>query len=70
MCSYLLINFWHKRLLANKAALKAMVINRIADIFFMFAIILVLITFKTVDFVVVFELVPFMAKEKIMFLGY
>jgi proton-translocating NADH-quinone oxidoreductase chain L len=70
LCSYLLINFWHKRLLANKAAIKAMVINRMADIFFMFAIILIWLTFKTVDFVVVFELVPFMLQEKILFLGF
>lgn len=34
LCSYLLINFWYKRVLANKAALKAMVMNRVADVFF------------------------------------
>jgi NADH-ubiquinone oxidoreductase chain 5 len=28
LCSYLLINFWFTRLLANKAALKAMIMNR------------------------------------------
>lgn len=28
LCSYLLINFWYTRILANKAALKAMIMNR------------------------------------------
>ena len=38
LCSYLLINFWFTRLLANKAALKAMIMNRIADVFFIMGI--------------------------------
>lgn len=70
LCSFLLINFWHKRLLANKAALKAMIINRIADIFFMFGIVLIFLTFKTLDLVVVFELLPFALQEKIFFFGF
>jgi len=37
LCSYLLINFWFTRILANKAALKAMIVNRIADVFFILA---------------------------------
>ncbi len=32
ICSYLLITFWYTRLQANKAALKALVVNRIGDI--------------------------------------
>ena len=31
LCSYLLINFWYTRIQANKAAIKAMVLNRIGD---------------------------------------
>ena len=31
LCSYLLINFWFARLQANKAAIKAMLMNRIGD---------------------------------------
>jgi NADH-ubiquinone oxidoreductase chain 5 len=33
ICSYSLINFWFGRITANKAALKAMIMNRVADIF-------------------------------------
>lgn len=32
LCSYLLINFWYTRLQANKAAIKAMILNKIGDI--------------------------------------
>ena len=31
VCSYLLINFWYNRLAANKAAIKAIFLNRIGD---------------------------------------
>nr|YP_010889954.1 NADH dehydrogenase subunit 5 [Chuniphyes multidentata]WJJ69915.1 NADH dehydrogenase subunit 5 [Chuniphyes multidentata] len=32
LCSYLLINFWYTRLQANKAAIKAMILNKIGDV--------------------------------------
>ena len=69
MCSYLLINFWHKRLSANKAALKAMLINRVADVFFLLAIVIIFVTFRSVDIIVISALVPFMVDETIYFFG-
>ncbi len=60
VCSYLLINFWYNRIAANKAAIKAMLMNRIADVFFIFAIILILFYFKTVNYLVVFSLIDFL----------
>lgn len=33
LCSYLLINFWFTRIQANKAAIKAMLVNRVGDFF-------------------------------------
>ena len=46
LCSYLLINFWFTRIQANKAAIKAMILNRIGD----FTLILgILITFRQVE---------------------
>jgi NADH:ubiquinone oxidoreductase subunit 5 (subunit L)/multisubunit Na+/H+ antiporter MnhA subunit len=59
VCSYLLIGFWHTRILANKAALKAMIINRIADVFFIIAILLILMLFKAVDYLFIFNLIDF-----------
>lgn len=32
LCSYLLINFWYTRIQANKAAIKAMLVNKIGDL--------------------------------------
>ena len=32
LTSYLLINFWYTRIQANKAAIKAMVVNKVGDI--------------------------------------
>lgn len=49
LCSYLLINYWSTRILANKAAITAVVANRIGDIFFMVAIILIFVCFKSTE---------------------
>src|SRR6185437_8548547 len=50
ICSYLLINFWYTRLQANKAAIKAMLMNRIGDIGFLIGTSLTFAVFKTLDF--------------------
>ena len=39
LISYLLINFWYTRILANNSALKAFFINRIGDLTFQLGII-------------------------------
>lgn len=69
LCSYLLINFWFTRVLANKAALKAMIINRIADVFFILAILILILKFKTTDFLIVFTLIPIISNDIYFFLG-
>jgi len=63
LCSYLLINFWFTRILANKAALKAMIMNRIADVFFIISILIIFLTFKTTDYNIIFNIIPFIIKE-------
>jgi len=57
LCSFLLINFWFTRLQANKAAIKAMIINRIGDFCLVMGILVIFICFKTVNFCSVFALV-------------
>lgn len=47
-----------------------MVMNRIADVFFTLSILLIFITFKTTDFVTVFNLIPFIIGDQFIFLGY
>ena len=69
LCSYLLINFWFTRIQANKAAIKAMVINRIGDFGLVLGILFVFVTFKSVDYATVFSLVPFMGNTAVNFLS-
>lgn len=50
LCSYLLINFWLTRIKANKAAMKAMLINRIGDIGLVLAMIKIIQQFGALEF--------------------
>jgi len=58
LSSYLLINFWFTRIQANKAAIKAMLINRIGDFALLLAIFILYSTFNSLDYDVIFNLVP------------
>ena len=69
LCSYLLINFWFTRIQANKAAIKAMLMNRIGDFSLIIGIILIFIYFKSVDYATVAVLVPFLKLDIISFLN-
>jgi len=70
LCSFLLINFWFARIQANKAAIKAMVINRIGDFGLALGIFLIFITFKSVDYATVFALTPFFINAKFQLLSF
>jgi len=70
LCSFLLISFWNTRVQANKSAIKALVVNRVADFALTIGIILVYFTFKTFDFQQVFLLTPFFKNKTIFFCGY
>ena len=50
LCSYLLIGFWFERPAAAVAGKKAFVVNRIGDAGFILAVMLVFVTFGTLDF--------------------
>lgn len=61
LASYLLINFWFTRLAANKAALKALIVNRVGDLGILMSILLILFLFGGVlDFNIIFSVVPFL----------
>ena len=47
VCSYLLINFWYTRILANKAAMKAIFVNKLGDLSLILGILLILTTVFT-----------------------
>ena len=71
ICSYLLINFWYTRIQANKAALKALILNRVGDYSVMLAIVFIFTLFKSLDYSVVFVLAPFFVTKSILvFFGY
>jgi len=42
----LLISFWYTRILANKAAIKAMLVNRIGDLSLLTAMTIIFIVFE------------------------
>ena len=69
LCSYLLINFWFSRIQANKAAIKAMVLNRIGDFGLALGIFVIFSVFKSVDYATVFALAPFFIDSTFNFLN-
>jgi len=67
LCSYLLISFWYTRVQANKAALKAFIVNRVSDFIFVLGIIFIFFTFQTTDFAVIFSIAPFVTHKVLTF---
>jgi len=70
LASYLLINFWHTRIQANKAAMKAIIVNRIGDFGLTLGIAMIFFVFQTFDFSLIFNLVPYIINEKFLFFGF
>jgi NADH-quinone oxidoreductase subunit L len=60
LCSYLLIGYWYDRPSANAAAIKAFVVNRVADLPFAVGLALIFFKFGSVEFGVIF---PAMAQH-------
>ena len=69
LASYLLINFWFTRVQANKAAIKAMIINRIGDFCLIIAILILFVNFKAVDYATIASLAPLFKMQTINFLN-
>ena len=69
LCSYLLINFWFTRIQANKAAIKAMVLNRIGDFGLVLGILIIFVKYKAVDYATVFAITPLFVDQKFIFLN-
>ncbi len=58
LCSYLLIGFWFEKKSAAAAGKKAFIVNRVGDFGFLLAILLIFVTFHTIDFTEVFSAAP------------
>jgi NADH-ubiquinone oxidoreductase chain 5 len=67
LASYLLINFWFTRIQANKAGIKAILVNRIGDVALVLAILTIYLNFETIQYSAVFSLSPALVKQKIHF---
>ena len=67
LSSYLLINFWFTRIQANKAAIKAMLVNRVGDFFILLALFSIFYSFNTLDYDIVFTLVPLISNYYLIF---
>jgi NADH-ubiquinone oxidoreductase chain 5 len=70
LASYLLINFWFTRIQANKAAMKAMIVNKIGDFGLSLGIALIFFTFYSLDFATIFNLVPAFLNDNFIFFSY
>lgn len=69
LCSYLLINFWFTRIQANKAAIKAMLVNRVGDFSLALSIFCLFSCFGAVDYATVFALAPQLTFITVSFLN-
>ena len=70
LCSYLLIGFWYKKNSANRAAIKAFLVNRVGDFGFAIGIFLIFLYFGTINYNEVFQSVPNFSSKEVYFLGF
>jgi NADH-quinone oxidoreductase subunit L len=69
LCSYLLIGFWYEKKSASDAGKKAFVVNRVGDFGFGLGVMLIFITFGTLNYDAVFAAVPSHVGQMVTILG-
>ena len=69
-CSFLLINFWFTRLQANKAAIKAMLVNRISDLILILGILTLFYNLRSIEYFSIFASVSILKNFNFIFLNY
>jgi proton-translocating NADH-quinone oxidoreductase chain L len=69
LASYLLINFWYSRVQANKAALKAIIVNRFGDFGISIAIMLLYVKYRTLNLNGIFALLYAVNDGEVLLLG-
>ncbi len=70
LASYLLIGFWHNKDSANKAAIKAFVVNRVGDFGYAIGIAGIFYIFGTISFDSIFSQVDQFSEHQIQFLSF
>jgi NADH-quinone oxidoreductase subunit L len=66
LASYLLIGYWYEKESANAAAMKAFIVNRVGDLFFMLGMALTFYVFGTLEFDAIFAAAAAKAGETFM----
>lgn len=69
-CSFLLINFWFTRLQANKAAIKAMLVNRISDLILILGILTIFYNIRTIEYFSTFASISIVKDFNFIFFNY
>ena len=69
LASYLLIGFWFQRPAANAAAMKAFIVNRIADVGLLLGLVTTFALIGTLDFANLFASLPQLEEQSFVFLG-
>lgn len=67
--SYLLINFWYTRIQANKSAIKAMLVNRVGDMFLTISFFGLFWTFGNLDYATIYSLSPYINETILSIIG-
>jgi len=69
VCSYLLVHFWYTRIAAVKSGMSAMFTNRVGDFFLTIGFFAIYYTFGSLDYAIVFSLVPYVNTNVITFIS-
>nr|YP_010886801.1 NADH dehydrogenase subunit 5 [Paralagenidium karlingii]WJH17917.1 NADH dehydrogenase subunit 5 [Paralagenidium karlingii] len=69
-CSYLLINFWFTRLQANKAAIKAMLVNRVSDLLLLLGILTLFYNLRSLEYLSIFPAITIIKDIDFIFLSH
>ena len=69
LASYLLIGFWYEKDSANRAAMKAFVVNRVGDVSFALGLLLVYVVTGSLDFEVIFSKLDLLSATQWSILG-
>ena len=64
LASYLLIGYWYDRESANRAAMKAFIVNRVGDVFFMLGVALTFYVFGSIELDTIFAAVAEHANDR------
>ncbi len=69
LCSYLLIGFWYYKKSAYNAAIKAFIVNRIADVFFAVGIFALFYVFRSFEFKYIFSHLEILQDKEFVIFG-